>query len=169
MSWFNDLVARRAGRILVLSLAALIAACGFRLRGSEGFPDSMAATYIDTEDRYTTFYRELTSTLRGSGVQLVDSVVDASAVIRINKDESGQDVLTVSARNVPTEYNAYYVVEYSVWIDGQEVLPEHSVALSQDYTYDSTLVLGKNRESEAILEALVSDVVRQVSQELSRL
>ncbi|MDP6436152.1 MAG: hypothetical protein QF790_06335 [Gammaproteobacteria bacterium] len=169
MSWFKVLGTGYPGKVLVLVVAALITACGFRLRGTEGFSDSMATTYIDAEDRYTRFYRELVSTLSGGGVEVVDSVVDASAIIRISKDSSGQDVLTVSARNVPTEYNVFYVVEYSVWIDGQEVLPEHSVALSQDYTYDTTLVLGKNRESEAILESIVGDVVRQVSQELSRL
>ena len=54
-------------------------------------------------------------------------------------------------------------------MNGQEVLARHSVSLSQDYTYDSTLVLGKYREGESIREAIANDLVRQVSQELSRL
>ncbi|MDP6150341.1 MAG: hypothetical protein QGH46_03810 [Gammaproteobacteria bacterium] len=169
MSWFRDVSAGHAGKFLVLVAAAFIVACGFRLRGVEGFPESMATTYIDTEDRYTIFYRELISALSIGGVELVDSAVDALAIIRIEKDKSGQDVLTVSARNVPTEYNVHYTVTYSVWMNGQEVLARHSVSLSQDYTYDSTLVLGKYREGESIREVIANDLVRQVSQELSRL
>lgn len=169
MLWFKVISTGYRGRILVLAAAALLVACGFRLRGTEGFPATMTTTYIDTEDRYTIFYRELTSMLRSGGVELVDSAVDASAIIRIEQDKSGQDVLTVSTRNVPTEYNVYYIVRYSVWMNGREVLPQHSVSLSQDYTTDSTLTLGKNRERDAIHEAIAGDLVRQVSQELSRL
>jgi outer membrane lipopolysaccharide assembly protein LptE/RlpB len=129
----------------------------------------MATTYIDARDRYTIFYRELSSALRIGGVQLVDSSVDAAAVIRIESDVSGQSVLTVSGRNVPTEYDVYYSVRYSVWMEGQQILSPHAISLNQDYTYDETMVLGKNREADTIREAVAREVVRQVSQELSRL
>jgi LPS-assembly lipoprotein len=162
----------RNGRIsIALALAAVLLApaCGFRLQGAEGYPASMATTYIETQDRYTIFYRELSASLRIGGVELVDSSVDASAIIRIESDQSGQRVLTVSGRNVPTEYDVYYRVQYSVWMDGQETLPSHSISQNRDYTYDETLVLGKNREEQGIREAIAKDLVRRVSQELSRL
>ena len=79
-----------------------------------------------------------------------------------NRDNSGQSVLTVSGRNVPTEYNVYYSVSYSVWVNSEEVLPEQSINLSQAYTYDANIVLGKNRERDAIRDALAGRLVRQV-------
>ena len=156
-------------RPVVIVLALLLSSCGFSLQGAEGYPESMASAYIDTKDRYTIFYRELSRSLRLGGVDLVDSAVAASAVIRIEEDQSGQRVLTVSGRNVPTEYDVFYLVQYSVWVDGQEKLSSHSVSQSRDYTYDETQVLGKSREEQVIREAIAKDLVRQVSQELARL
>jgi LPS-assembly lipoprotein len=156
--------------VAVLSLSAVtLSACGFRLQGAEGYPETMTTTYIDTQDRYTVFYRELSTSLRLGGIELVDSAVAASTIIRIERDESGQRVLTVSGRNVPTEYDVFYVVDYSVWMNGEEQLASHEISQNRDYTYDETLVLGKKREEQEIREAIAKDLVRRVSQELSRL
>ena len=59
------------------------------------------------------FNRALRDRLRASGANLAGRS-DATAVVQIIKDESGQRVLPVSARNTPEEYEVFYVVEYSV-------------------------------------------------------
>ena len=165
MSWFD-----RLHRVLLLSvIAAAVTACGFRLQGVVTYPDFMAATYLEASDRYTPFYRGLEESLERGGVDIVDSVVAAGAVIRIEDDRSGQKVLTVSGRHVPTEYDVYYSVTYSVWHDGVEVLPSTTLVKRQDYTYDPTLVLGKNREEQELREAIAAELVRRVRQRLSRL
>lgn len=132
-------------------------------------PDSLATTYIDTRDRYTMFYQGLLSQLEQAGVDVVDSPVHANAVIRVERDDSGQRVLTVSGRNVPTEYNVYYNVSFSVWLEGQEALPTQTLGLTQGYTYNPETVLGKNREEEAIREVLSLNLVNQVTRQLSLL
>ncbi len=152
-----------------LLLAAVLGACGFRLQGVDAYPASMAQTYIETADTYTPFYRGLRDRLERGGIKVVESVVAADTVIRILEDRTGQRVLTVSGRNVPTEYDVYYTVTYSVWVEGEEVLPARTLVKRQDYTYDATLVLGKNREEQTLREAIAADLVRQVSQQLSRL
>jgi outer membrane lipopolysaccharide assembly protein LptE/RlpB len=156
-------------RVAVLVLAALLVACGFRLQGSDIYPDSMANTFIDTDDRYTPFYRDLSITLEQGGVNLTGSPIDADTVIRLERDETGQRVLTVSSRNVPTEYDVYYRVQYSVMIAGEEVVSSRGLSRNQDYTYDPAVLLGKNREADEIRDAISRDLVRQVSYELSRL
>jgi LPS-assembly lipoprotein len=156
-------------RLVVVSIALLVASCGFRLQGVGEYPESMAQTYISAQDQYSPFYRDLRVALQQGGVNLVGSPLDADAVIRIERDYSGKKVLTVSTDNRPTEYDVFYTISYSVWMKGQEVLPSRTLTLTQDYTYDETLVLGKNREEEIFLKAISSDLVRQVSQELSRL
>jgi len=147
--WLSD---RRA---LLLGCAALaLAGCGFRLQGTSVYPPSMAATYIAAEDRYSEFYRGLKASLQQGGVEVVNSVTAAETVIRIEEDRTGQEVLTVSARNVPTEYDVYYSIRYSVWRDGEEILAPRSLVKRQDYTYDATTVLGKNREEQMLLRYL---------------
>jgi len=153
----------------VIAAVALLTACGFRLQGKQVFPPVMATTYIDASDRYSDFYRGLRLALEQGGVSVSDSVVEAAAVIRIEEDETDRQVLTVSGRNVPTEYDVYYRVTYSVWVDGAEKLPSRTLIKRQDYTFDSTQVLGKRREEEMLREAIAKDLVRQVTQQLARL
>ena len=164
MSWFE---LKRCA--VLLAAAMLLAACGFRMQGAERFPEMLASTYIEAGDDYTLFYRKLAAELEQGDVRLIESSVAASAVIRIERDESGQRILTVSAFNVPTEYQVYYNISYSVWKDGAEILPQQSLSLAQAYTYDPAIVLGKNREAEEIREALALRLARQVSRQLALL
>ena len=129
----------------------------------------MERTYIAAEDRYSPFYRELRSQLIAADVTIVDSPVDATGTLSILVDETDQRVLSVSARNVPTEYEVYYSVEYSLASGKNSLLAPQFVTLTRDYTYDETLVLGKAREEELLREAIVSDLVRIVLKQLSSL
>jgi LPS-assembly lipoprotein len=154
--------------LLALCLFAL-SACGFRLQGVDSYPDVLARAYIEAPDRYSVFYRQFVAELERGGIQLVSSPIDATAIIKIEKDVTGQQVLTISARNVPTEYDVYYSVSYSVWTEGEAIIPSRTKSFSQDYTYDETRVLGKAREEREIREAVAGELVRQINQELARL
>jgi LPS-assembly lipoprotein len=147
----------------------LLGGCGFHLQGPVTPPAEMERTYIATEDRYTPFYRRLRSQLQASGVELVESEAEATATLSILVDETDQRVLSVSARNVPTEYEVYYSVEYALASGGQRLLPPRFITLTRDYTYDEKLVLGKAREEGLLREAIVDDLVRLVLKQLSLL
>lgn len=165
--WSSEAVGRALRGAAALLLAVLPAACGFHLRGDVSYPPAMAKTYIEATDRYTPFYRKMKAALRQGGVQVTANPAGAGAVLRILEDASGQRVLTVSARNVPNEYDVYYVVRYSLEVAGKEALPAQQLALDRDYTYDETLVLGKDAESEVIRQALADDLVGLVTRRLS--
>ena len=75
----------------------------------------------------------------------------------------------MSARNVPTEYEVYYTIEYGLYGGEKNLLEVQMLTLTRDYTYDSTLVLGKAREEELLREAIVNDLVRVVLKQISTL
>jgi LPS-assembly lipoprotein len=152
---------------LALSLAA--AGCGFHLRGAPDIPPQMARTYIETTDRFSLFYRKLADGLEQAGVQVVESPDAATARFVIMTDDTGQRVLSVSARNVPTEYEVYYTVYYSVLSGKTVLMPPQQKTLTRDYTYDVRRVLGKEREEELLREAIADDLVRIVLVQLSSL
>lgn len=127
----------------------------------------MERTYIETGDRHSQFYRELRAGLRSAGVVLADSAASATAIFLISYDETGRRVLSVSARNVPTEYEVYYSIEYSLEAGPKNLLERQTLTLTRDYTYDSTLVLGKAREEELLRDAIVADLVRIVLKQIS--
>ena len=129
----------------------------------------MERTYIATDDRYSPFFRELKSELRTAGVAVSDSPVNATAIFSIFFDQTSQRVLSVSARNVPTEYEVFYTVTYSLDSGPNVLMSPQTLTLTRDYTYDSTLVLGKAREEELLRNAIVQDLVRIVLKQISTL
>jgi len=102
-------------------------------------------------------------------VQLADIPDDATATLTISVDETNQRVLSVSTRNVPTEYEVYYSIEYSVDSGDTSLLRLQFITLTRDYTYDETLVLGKAHEEQLLREAIVEDLVRIVFKQLGTL
>lgn len=153
--------------LVALAAAAVIGGCGFHLRSAPTVPPQMARTYIDTDDRYSLFYRRIRNGLEQAGAEIVESPLDATAELSILADDTGQRVLSVSARNVPTEYEVYYTIHYSV-TNGEEILLEpQAQTLTRDYTYDETRVLGKAKEEDLMREAIVDDLVHLVLIQLS--
>jgi LPS-assembly lipoprotein len=159
------------GGVLALSLAACLATglagCGFRFQGTPEFPPQMGVINIDATDRYSPFYRELVAVLRRSEVKLTDDPTQARTIVKILTDDTGRRLLAVSGRNVPAEYEVYYRVRFAVDVDGIEVVPVEQLALTRDFAYDETLVLGKAREEDSIREAIASDLVGIVTRRLT--
>lgn len=137
------------------------------MRGATMIPPEMARTYIDTGDRHSPFYRRIRSELSGAGIEIVESPLEATATFAVVADQTGQRVLSVSARNVPTEFEVYYTVAYGVMTDSETLLETRSQTRTRDYTWDETRVLGKEREEQILREALVDDIVRVVMIQLS--
>ena len=150
-------------------LVLLLASCGFHLQNAFIVPAEMQRTYIATEDRYSLFYQELRRQLQAAGMQLAEIPDESTATLTISVDETDQRVLSVSALNVPTEYEVYYAIEYAVDSGETNLLKPQRIALSRDYTYDETLVLGKAHEEQLLREAIVKDIVRIVLKQLGTL
>ena len=156
-------------RSLLIAGALLVAACGFQLRGQADLPGDMARTYIATDDRLSLFYRKLRAELRGNGIDVVDTPVEATAVLNILYDRTGQRVLSVSARNVPREYEVFYTVGFSLDVGETTALSAQEQTVTRSYTYDETLVLGKAHEEDILRDAIADDVVRLVMYQLASL
>lgn len=138
----------------------MLAGCGFHVRGSASVPPEMSRTYIATNSEHTVFYRKIRAAFRGAGVDVVDTPDEATAIFRILEDHTGQRVVSVSARNVPREFEVWYTVHYELSSGEKMLIPESMQTLTRDYTYDETEVLGKAREEEVLRDALVDDLVR---------
>lgn len=159
------------GRFVIVLLCAVssLSACGWRLQGATKLSPTMTVTYVDAKDRYTEFNQALRERLRASGAKVTERSGDSTATVKIIKDESGQRVLSVSARNTPEEYEVFYAVEYSVVSGGNELIPPQKLELTRDYSYDTTAVLAKQREQAVLREALAQDLAGLVLRRLASL
>jgi LPS-assembly lipoprotein len=159
----ESIMARPVLQRLSIALAALVlGGCGFHLAGSGTLPVAMQSTYLDSSERYSEFYLSLSEALRRRGLTLVDSSDAAGAVLRISDDASGQRILSVSARNIPREYEVFYSVTFALEADGHELIEPEPLVARRNYTYDETQVLGKEREESNLRRALAEDLARQV-------
>ena len=160
-------------RRLLFALAAfplvLAAGCGFQLRGAEPLPPALARPYVETSDIYTPLYAALTTRLRAAGAILAPNAAEASAVIRLHVDETGRELLSVSATNRPGEYEVFYAVEYSVSGDGTELLARQQARLTRAYGYDETAVLAKEHEEQSLRVALAEELASLILRRLAAL
>jgi LPS-assembly lipoprotein len=161
--------APRTVRLIAVTLPALLAACGFHLQGVARVPHALAVSYVDAPDRYSYFHRAFTDALADAGVRLAARPEDAGVVIEVKRDDSGQRILSVSARNVPTEYEVYYTVTYRVHDADRELVAPQTLSVTRVYSFDETALLAKDREEQGIRAALARELAALVMRRLAAL
>jgi LPS-assembly lipoprotein len=147
----------------------LLAGCGFHLQGRQPLPPAFGNTYIDTRDEQTDFVQDLRKALIASGSNVIRTQGSSSATISVHEDELTERILSVSARNIPTEYELTYRVEFSVRADGKELIGREEISATRDISFDEAQLLAKEREQEILREALARDLVALVMRRLAAL
>ena len=156
--------------VLPLLLAGALCACGFRLQGGAALPRSIALVRIETSDTESDFYFGLRKALLAAGTRIdEDGHDDAATVIHVLNDSIAQRILSVSALNVPTEYQLSYSLKFSVTSMGRDLIPAESHVLVRDYNFSENQLLAKERETRILSEALARDLVTVVMRRLSSL
>lgn len=162
---------RRPATRLLLTLVLLIgvAGCGFRLQGRVPLSSALTITHVAADDVQSDFVQDLRRALLASGVRLSAARADSTAVIEVQRDELVERIISISARNIPREYELTYTVRIRVLRGGQEVLAPEEISLSRDFSFDERAVLAKEREKENLRAALARDLVGIVMRRLSSL
>lgn len=147
-------------KLPVLLLVVLLAGCGFHLRGSADLPSTMSLTFIKGIRPFGTLADDFSAALRLRGIKVIDSERYATAVLQITQNSTEKQVLSVDIHGNVLEYEIRQTIRFSVMTaDGQPVVPEQSVALSRDYIFSSTDVLGKQREEQVVRATLQENLV----------
>lgn len=161
---------RRLLSFALLSLWTLaLPGCGFRLQGQVPLPSALAVTWVEADDAQSDFVQDLRRSLLASGATLAKDRSAATAVLRVERDELLERVLSVSGRNVPREYELTYVVRFSLSSPGGTLLPSEEVSASRDFSFDEREVLAKEREQEMLRAALARDLAGVVMNRLASL
>jgi LPS-assembly lipoprotein len=152
-----------------LLMSAALAGCGFHLQGRQPLPDEFAYTYVDTKDEQTDFVQDLRKALIASGSKVIRTKGSSGATISVHEDELTEKILSVSARNIPTEYELTYKVKFSVVADGKTLIDHDEVTATRDFSFDEAQLLAKEREQEILREALARDLVALVMRRVAAL
>jgi LPS-assembly lipoprotein len=153
--------------IISLLLAALTG-CGFHLRGDVSLPSNMQVLYIDGVNRDSNFAVELRRSLRGNGVNVVEDVNTAQAVVKLSNVRFDRRVLSVSGNTGKVrEYQLLYGAEVIV-LDraGEVILPAQRLRLVRDYVFDENDVLGKSSEEAQLRKEMQTDLISKILRRL---
>jgi len=141
---------------------SVLAGCGFHLEGLDPLPDAMARTYVETDDPRSEFFASLREALRRRGTEVVEQPEEALSVLRILEDATDQRVMSVTARNVPREYEIFYTVTFELEAGSQQLIEPQSLVATRVYAWSETEVLGKAAEERLLRQALADDLARRV-------
>ena len=152
-----------------LVLLTLLAGCGFQLRGQTPLPAVATSPYVDSADRFTPLYAALDRRLRAAGATPAASAAEASVVVRLYLDETGRELLSVTADNKPGEYEVYYAAEFSAANGTTELIARTPVKLTRNYGYDESAVLAKEHEEASLRDALAGEIADLILRRLAAL
>ena len=160
---------KRALAPFVAGLCLLLGACGFHLQGRQPLPAHFSYTYVETKDEQTDFVQDLRKALLSSKVNVIRTKSSSTAVVEVHEDELTERILSVSAQNIPTEYELTYTVTFSVTSEGKTLIDKEEISATRDISFDEAQLLAKEREQEILRAALARDLVALVMRRLAAL
>lgn len=159
----------RIATILVLvAIAVAFSACGFQLRGESDLPAAMERTHLALADENGELARALRPLLESAGAELVTAGEDGATLL-VDQDRMRREILTVGRQARVSEFQLRYQVRFMLRdASGATLVPERSLELTRDFTFDEASVLGKANEEELLREELYGEMARLILFHLSQ-
>jgi LPS-assembly lipoprotein len=151
--------------LTALLAAALIAGCGFHLRGSATLP--FDTIYIPNAK--TGIALELKRNIEaGTNAKVVDDPKTADAILELTGEAREKIILSLTGTGRVREFRLRYRVNYRVHdAKGTDYIPTTVVQLSRDVTYNDAEILAKEAEEQLLFRDMQTDMVQQVLRRLS--
>lgn len=151
-------------RIVSYFLIALLAACGFHLRGQVALPYS---TLHVSGPPGVTLTNSLSRVLRSSGVRLVDQQKDAEVTLIILADVKEKSILSLSAAGRAQEYELRERVSFRIITASEPDSPPGEIISHRSISFNDALVLAKESEESLLYRDMENDVVQQLLRRLA--
>jgi len=150
---------------IALLLAALLAGCGFQMRGTADLPFHTLYMPPVSGGIGLDVKRNIQA---GTNTKLVDDPKMADAQLQITTEARGRNILSLAATGRVREYQLQYTVGFRVH-DGKggEFVPANSITLTRDITFNDSDVLSKEAEEGQLYRDMQFDMVQQIMRRLA--
>ena len=146
---------------------ALLAGCGFHLRGSAALPAAMQQQVYLQVNGGGGFPRSLAAALRARKVDVLDESAQGVATLSVPVAAFSSRLLTSGAVQRVGEYVVAFNVQFSLTdAQGKTVIPAQSISLSHEFALDQTQFSAISSETEAIQRSLVREMTDAVMRRL---
>jgi len=164
-------------RLLTMVLAAVLvagslSACGFHLRGHEGFSALSGKTATVFLRAPEGLARDIGTYLSGSGIRLTnkrsDAGVKADVSVSVSGERFNRRLLSVDpGTGKEREFELVYTADVTVTRTGDNgTAQKHPIRLFRNYVYDSSQVIGTSHEEDLLREGLRREAARQIVRRL---
>jgi len=150
---------------LVVALLLTLAACGFRLRGTADVPFETIFLPGATGGIALDLKRNIQI---GTNAKVVDDAAKAQAVMQFTEEAKQKEVLSLTGTGKVREFQLRYRVGFRVH-DGKggEYVPQSTIQLTRDVTFNDTEILAKEQEEQLLFRDMQSDMVQQILRRLA--
>ena len=151
--------------VLVVALLLALAACGFKLRGTADVPFQTIYLPGATGGIALDLKRNIQV---GTNAKVVDDAAKAEAVLQFTEEARQKEVLSLTGTGRVREFQLRYRVGFRVH-DGKggEFVPQSSIQLTRDVTFNDTEILAKEQEEQILFRDMQTDMVQQILRRLA--
>jgi LPS-assembly lipoprotein len=152
-------------RTFVLLLCLILAGCGFQLRGTAELPFSNLYLPGATGGIALDLKRNIQA---GTNAKVVEDPKQADAVMQFTQETREKEILSLTGTGRVREFRLRYKVGFRVH-DGKggDYVPQNTLELSRDVTFNDAEVLAKEAEEQLLFRDMQSDMVQQIMRRLA--
>lgn len=159
---------RSLGLIISLLVFLSLTSCGFQPRGNWPLAAPLHNLYLQSNEPYGQLTHNLRQFLRASGVHLAKTPQEASTVLEILNETTGQQLLTVSGTQQTRQYNLILTVTFQVTNpQGAPLYATQAVSEVRTIPISSNQILGGSNEANNLYsqmrQAIVFDIMNLLS------
>ncbi len=143
----------------------LLASCGFQLRGVADVP--FESLYLPNAT--TGIALDLKRNIQaGTRVKVVDDAKGAQAVMHFTEETRQKEILSLTGTGRVREFQLRYRVGFRVSDNkGGDYVPQNTIILTRDVTFNDTEILAKEQEEQLLVRDMQSDMVQQIMRRLA--
>ena len=153
---------------MIIAITAMLAACGFHLRGSANLP--FKTIYLGSATG-TPLGVELKRNIQASGTtEVVPNEKGAEAVMEVISQTQEKVILTLNSQGRAREYMLYSRFSFRLKDAQQkELMPPTMITLKRDISYNESQELSKVAEEALLYRDMQTDLVQQILRRMNAL
>ncbi|MCB1616399.1 MAG: hypothetical protein KDI30_10335 [Pseudomonadales bacterium] len=154
--------------VFLLLTCALLAACGWHLKGQHINPPIPHKIYLTSFDSYGETHLLLKKTLQRQNA-LSPTLADSDYHLEILNEDIETNTLSISDINNASEYEIVLSINYQINPKNGELARKQNLKTGRHYQFNRNRVVAKEREQKKLLEEMRNDLINQLVRQLGYL
>ncbi|NLY16198.1 MAG: hypothetical protein GXZ05_07420 [Gammaproteobacteria bacterium] len=153
----------RLAQLLTLSMALVLSACGFHLRGTGSFQFALKELHFTSADRFAPLSEMLQQRLLSQGVELTSS---AEYSLYLGREEHTRRTISFTAGTRSSEQMLTTTVDYEIRYAGLPALLTGQAEVQRTQSFNQNHVSASSEEALLLRDEMRNELVMQLMQRL---